>query len=318
MPVDEVSVSVTAGGIDIRVVDGEIDDTRLNKAGMAKIKTGVADELPAEGDELQAIINGEVVFTGEVYSSTDNGDGSIKVKAYDEFIKTKQAARCVFTEDDFLRSTIRRIFESYGIDYRLEIDDDRTIKTNVELSRRRPDKVLWWMVRWLDLLWWIDIETGELVVGDPPMNERQLEYVLNSGVEEGGAPYQKVVVYGESPKSRKGQSTEHLVSKERVKGVAGDGEPVYEHKSKAVKSQEQADRTARALLREFWMQSKLGSVKVVGRPDIHVYDTVTMPEHLGGESHLVTGVKHRLNNDDGFTTTISVGANPEEVAEDAT
>jgi hypothetical protein len=318
MPTAEVDVSVTAGGVDIGIVDGVIDDTRLNKAGMAKIKTGVADELPEEGDELQASINDETVFTGEVYSSSDKGDGSIKVKAYDEFIKTKQAARCVFTEDDYLRSTIKRIFESYEIDYRLEIDDDRKIKTTVELSRRRPDKVLWWMVRWLDLLWWVDVSTGEIVVGDPPMSERQLEYVLEPGVEEGGPPYQKVVVYGESPKSRKGQSTEHLVSKERVKGVAGNGEPVYEHKSKSIKSQEQADRTAQALLKEFWMQSKLGSVKAVGRPDIRVYDTITMPEHLGGESHLVTGVKHRLNNDDGYTTTISVGANPNEVAEDAT
>ena len=48
MPVDEVSVSVTAGGVDIGVVDGLIDTSRLNKAGMAKIKTGVADALPAE------------------------------------------------------------------------------------------------------------------------------------------------------------------------------------------------------------------------------------------------------------------------------
>jgi len=313
MPVDEVSVSVTAGGTEVGVIDGVVDDTRLNKAGMAKVKTGVADRLPEQGEEVRVRINDTPVFTGEVFSSTDNGDGSISVKAYDAFYNMKQPGDVASTHNDYVRDILSRLFEFFDIPYRLEIDDDKKLKTNVEFSNRKPDKILWTLVHWLDLLWWVDVETGEIVVGDPPMNERQLKYVLSPNAEEGGAPYSKVVVYGESPKSRKGQSTEHLVSKERVKGVAGTGEPVYEHKSKAIKSQEQADRTAKALLREFWMQSKVDGVTVVGRPDIRVFDTIQMPDHLGGETHLVAGLEHVLNNDDGYRTTINVGADPREV-----
>jgi len=314
MPVDEVSVSVEAGGIDVKTIRGYSDTTRLNQAGVAEIKKGLATELPLEGDEFKMDINGERVFTGIVYSSSVNEDGTISIKAFDQFIKLKQAERCAFTENDRIRNIIKRILEAYDVDYRIQIDDDRKIVTTVELSHRKPEKVLWWLTKWLDILWWIDTETGELVVGNPSVEQKDIEFVLGSNVENGSPTYEKVIAYGESPKSRKGQQTEHLVAKERLKGTAGNGEPVLRTKSRAIRSQEQADRAAKALLRESWIQAKMGTVDIVGREDIRLFDRMTMPEILGGQTHTVTGIRHKLSNEDGYTTTLSVGADPEEIA----
>lgn len=316
MPVKEVRPEIKAGGIDVAVVDGVTDQVRYNKAGMAKIETGVAESVPSDGDELQFHINDNPVFKGEVHDVTDNGDGSISLTAYDEVFKTKQQGSVVTVESDYIRDIITRLLDFYDIDHRLNIDDDRKIKTTVEFSRRSPDKILDWLTKWLDILWWVDVETGEIVVGNPPVNEHQLEYVLDSSVEEGSPPFEKVVVYGESPTSRKGRGKEHLISKEKVKGVAGSGEPVHETKHKAVKSQEMADRTAKAILKEFWRQASLGSVTVVGRSDIRIWDRIQMPDHLGGKEYVVAGVKHRLNNKDGWTTEIKVAATVDELTPD--
>jgi hypothetical protein len=312
MPTAEVDVSVTAGGIDIAVIDGEVENTRLNVAGVANIKKGLAPELPERNDILTVEINGEPVFNGIIKSSADNGDGTVSVKAYDEFFIMKRATVPTETADDYLREMLRRLFERYNIRYRLEIPDGYgEIRTGVEFSSRTLDEVALWITRWLDLYWWVDVESGEVVVGEIPTDERQLEYVLDSGVDEGTPPYEKVVVYGESPKSQKGQSTQHLVAKNRLKATAGSGEPVFEYKSKAVTSAEMANRTARALLREFWAQSQVGSITCVGRPDIRVFDLARLPEHLGGAEYVVSSVKHRLSSEDGYRTKIDTIADPQ-------
>jgi len=313
MPVDEVSVSASAGGVGIGIIKGYIHRTRLNQAGVAEIQKAVASGVPSTGDSFEVEINGTAVFNGIVFSTQFNEDGSVSIKAFDEIIKLKQAERCAFTENDRIRNIIKRILEAYDVDYRIQIDDDRKIVTTVELSHRKPEKVLWWLTRWLDIKWWVDPETGELVVGDPKPEDKDLQFVLDSGVEEGEPPYKKIVVYGESPKSEKGQETEHLIARDRLKAVAGKGEPVKKVKGRGIRSQEQADRTAKAILRESWTNAKMGSVKIVGREDIYLFDRITMPDRLGGAKHKVTGIRHDLSNEDGYTTTISVGADPEEV-----
>jgi hypothetical protein len=311
--VRKVDVSVTAGGADVDIIDGAFTNTRLNVAGRAKIKKGLTNELPERNDILKAEINGKPVFNGLVKSTTRNGDGTVSITAYDEFFIMKRATVPTETANDLLKNILKRLFERYSIRHRIEISDERKIKTTLEFSGKTLDEIAFWATKWMDLFWYVDTETGEVVVtSDLPANERDLEYVLNPTVENNEIPYSKVVVYGESPTSEKGQGKQHLISKKRVKGVAGSGEPVFRYKSKAVRTQEHADRAAASILREFFMQTKLGSVTVVGRPDVGVFDLFNMPEQLGGRSHVVGGVKHILNNEEGYKTRIDVAADPRE------
>jgi len=310
-----VDIDLVADGLEVGVVEGQVKLDRFNRSNMLKCKTAVAESAPEKGSEGEISINGTPVFTGRVYESSEKGDGTVSFKCYDASHKLRSSP-LNFSIEASRGGIIRSILIKTGVeDYNVRVGESE-IKT-LEFTGKEAAKALKNVVIESDRQWWVDAQ-NVLQVGPPPTQERELELVLSSETKDGQQPFEKVVVYGTSPTPVEGLSKNHILSKEQIKGVAGSADKegeTYTHKSKHITTQREADKAAKNLLREFWRQRELGKISVVGRADIRPYDHVLTPERLGGERHLVSGVTHKLNKDDGWVTVIEIGRTLEEFPE---
>jgi len=279
-----------------------VETTRFNKAG--EIEATTLDEY-AEGDQVVAFINQVPVATGEVTEAKDNSDGSYEIVANDVTFKMKN-------------TTVTEAFQKIGVGEiarkalnKVEspntIDVPSNLVTSAEYTNAKVADIVEKMAKIGNKDWWVTPQ-GELKIADYQSSEYQLENVVEATAGKKLPPYRKVVVYGESPTSELGIPTIHLLKKGEVKGTVGQGEPVFQHKDRTVKSQQEADNMAEKLLKEFKRRRAEGYVKIVGRAEIRPLDIVKMPSHLGGERYLVDRIKHVVDASNGFTTEIRCGA----------
>jgi phage protein D len=118
--------------------------------------------------------------------------------------------------------------------------------------------------------------------------------------------YTGIKILGESPSSIKGADTSHWLTKQEVKGEAGNG-ATLSLDDPAIKDKKTAETVAKA--RTAKLEYTFGaSVETVGKPEINLGDTVTIEDvpysALGGKME-VRSIEHYLSKVKGFTTIIN-------------
>jgi len=164
-------------------------------------------------------------------------------------------------------------------------------------------------------LQWVSYPASTGAAQIPPSTTfHELQYVLDASAGKRAPPFQRVVVTGSSPASQStdgdhpgGLVASHLLSRDPVRAVAGSGEPTYHYQDRDIRTDQQAQQAAEKILGEFQSQQAGGWIDIVGNPTIRPLDVVQLPDHLGGERYLVSGVTHELAPDIGFETRIHCG-----------
>jgi len=186
--------------------------------------------------------------------------------------------------------------------------------------------------------WWFD-KSGKFHFGLPEPEVHELTLITDSDAGKVTPPYQSVRVIGSGISSAEGFSRSSmdiedklvveasiatLQSDEGESGglVANFGEtrePVFEYIDLEITTQEQGREAAKSLISDLATQQQDGSITVVGFPEIEPNDGIVLPQAdtpdkrnyrprqpMGGGGYGVYEVKHRLNNQNGFTTKITV------------
>jgi hypothetical protein len=316
------SVDVEVGGGELKPTNVSVKTNRFAETAIANV-TGLwqAPGSPEKGHSIQIDINGYRVFTGIVESPEDKGNGAVKVKGHD-FVK--QLIRTKFSRS-FDQAPLRTIAEflineannAFWDISNLETELPGDIRVSPDFTNVPGTQTLDKIAKWGNVLWWVDERNVVHVApADPEIHIFGPEFVKSEpSAGEKTIPYQKVVVLGESPASQSsgvsgpgGLGAMHMLAKEPIVATAGDGEPVYRYQSKQIRTQQQAENVAQAVLDEFKRQRATGTVTIAGEgPPIRPLDVVEMPEEIGSERYLVSTVKHTFNNDDGLITDIDCG-----------
>lgn len=180
--------------------------------------------------------------------------------------------------------------------------------------------------RWTNSEWYVD-KDNVVQMGVPKTTIRQLDYVKDTSDGKKTPPYQSVRVVGSDLVAEEGWEADPMIQdtsqsatvrienfadeEKNTEFVVGETqEPVFEYKSTSIKTPKHAIETAKSLLYDLVKQTQSGSVTVVGRPDIELYDVIQMPEYLGGYKYIVRGIEHNITGENGFTTSINVGTVP--------
>jgi len=304
------SVSVEADGTSLSVSKVKVNTNRFSEAGTADITALPPDSRrPKRGEELTVSINENKVFTGEIRESTSTGEGTIELRAYDVVKKLLQekvtASYSVQTPPSLIASEVGEIVGA-------EVDTELNFfsATYTSFEEVPCAKVLSVLAKRNDMVWWVD--ENNVINIKPPESTRHIigpNFISpDTDVGEKSPPYKKVVVKGESPAGVKGVSSAHQFIKGNIVSIAGEGKPVYRYNSKQIKTQEQADNAAQAILKEFKRQRASGTLTLVGEgAPIRLFDAVEVPNALDNITYLVSGVKHTFNSDSGYITDIDCG-----------
>lgn len=162
----------------------------------------------------------------------------------------------------------------------------------------------WW--------WWCEPDNTIVVDTELPTETYELPYVTETSAGKQTPPWQAVEVIGE----RQGTGTRPsgVQDGERVIGTgspiratSGDGEPVFTHTDRSIESIDKAQAVADHIFRELRAQQKSGSVTALGDEEIRPLDAIQMPDHMGGESYLVSALTHTISSDKGFITEFECG-----------
>ncbi|SEO71794.1 hypothetical protein SAMN05216388_101793 [Halorientalis persicus] len=182
------------------------------------------------------------------------------------------------------------------------------------LTRAATNANAIWFVDTGGTLQWITYPGQSAAQIPPSTTLHELQYVLDASAGKRAPPYQRVVVTGSSPSSQStdgdkpgGQGASHMLTREPVRAVAGSGEPTYHYADRDIRTDQQAQQAATKILGEFQSQQAGGWIDIVGDPTIRPLDIVQLPDHLGGERYLVSGVTHELAPDIGYETRIECG-----------
>lgn len=313
---------VQAPTVDISVADLEFKPTEITVETSRFAETARVDLIglwngegaPSKGTPIELNINGERVFTGDVEKSSNQGDGTIKVVGFDlvkRLLRTKIDKN--YNSVD-LERIVKDVADAADATFSSVVPED--VIVSPDYNNTAATQVLAQVSKWANALWWID-EFNVIHVG-PPLPETfniGAEFVKpDPSVGTRNIPYERVVVQGLSPASQSiqglpgGLESIHMLAKDPIVAIAGEGEPTYTYKSKQIRTKRQAENTAQAILDEFRRQQASGKFKLVGEgAPIRPLDTVVMPEVLGGDEYLVNSVKHTFNNSDGFISDITVG-----------
>jgi hypothetical protein len=85
--------------------------------------------------------------------------------------------------------------------------------------------------------------------------------------------------------------------------------PYYKYSDADITSKEQAEKVANNLYSKIKSNENSGTVEaVVDTQKIKPYTIIQYPDNLGGYRFFVKSVKHTINNDDGFFSTVNLGS----------
>lgn len=146
---------------------------------------------------------------------------------------------------------------------------------------------------------------------DPPQ-VHSFEYGANIISLTLNEPVQAVTgveVYGESPAGHgQGADAYSWLTKQEVKGTAGDtAANTLRLREPALKDQDSTGAVAEALL-ERASSIKSGSLQSLGCPDVSLGDGLeiaSMPDDSVNDTYRITGIRHCLNKQRGFVTTVA-------------
>lgn len=273
---------------------------------------GLIDRPPEEGTRLEALVLNEPVFAGTTTDPQTTGDGRTKLRAFDAARDLKRASLSQTFQEARIDTIAEVACEKAGVEYTIDLPAE---VTSAEYSETRCDTVVQKMADMGKAVWFVD-PSGTVRITQSigqVTTDHQLEYVIDTSAGKATPAYQSVRVYGSSPASvgapgrAGGRSAIHLLASSPLTATAGEGEPVYTYEDDDIRTQQQAQNVADSIYQKLQAQQKSGWVDVVGDAAIRPYDTITLPDHLGGEQYLVTGVRHQLGIDNGFTTRVTCG-----------
>lgn len=315
MPTREIDVSISTDAGEILPADDECVRLVVDKKNTAAQLTvkGLIDTTPAEGDGVTASLMSEEIFSGTIADPNEMGDGRTKVTAFDAVRDLKKNSLTQTFDQAQIEQIAATACQAAGIDYVIDLPDETT---SAEYSDKRCDEIVDKMADIGQAVWVVEPDRGLVVTQDVASitESHELEYILDHSAGAATPPYQSVRVQGASPTSEGGsgrsggRSSSHLISSSAITATAGEGEPTYQYKDNDIRTQQQAQNVADSVLRKLKSQQKSGWIKIVGDAAITPYDTVTMPDQLGGTQYLVAGVEHTLGVKDGFKTKLTVGA----------
>lgn len=314
----------------------------LSVSGLTEASDETLSQLPQSNPRPVGItcsINDTLIGSGTLETSAINEDGVWEGSAYDGVRKLNRNT-VTRTQGGSHLDAARDIFTAAGIPPALnEPDIDGTPQYLIEA----PDVVVaaiqgevspgWYMhyngargfqnetcsVALTEVLqdvnwhWWFDAGNVIHIAPDPPTEEVDVPYVLETSAGKQTPPWQQVRVIAnhstaEAAAAPDVDSNEALIGKgEPITATAGDGAPIYEHVDKSITTEDRAEAVANSIMEELLRQQSGGSVTAVGMEEIRPLDVITLPGNLGGESYLASAVIHKVTNSDGFTTEIECG-----------
>jgi hypothetical protein len=350
MPAQDVSLTVEVDGTEYPSdrVDHVTDrhDT-CAESEMDLVTTDDASAISTIDSTTKLYINEELVFTGRPSNVENNGPLSLRVTAYDAIYDLKRMTfRDITSEDaerisdvpvaeiaeqeqpgsdvaevrrfdDMPRTIVAdRILSQTGYEYNIETVDNRPIEVSSS-TQNVWDVLMERVVKPTDSVIYVDEENVVHITDDPPSKIYKLGQsngVLETTAGKQTPAYQSVVVYGTSPVSEKGREASHMFPSTPVIGAAGEGFPRYWTNNDAIKTDNEAQQVANFLLKEFQKQQAGGNVTIVGDPLIRPLDVIEMPDHMGSEQYLVSGVNNLCDTDEGYRTIVYCGGLIEESA----
>lgn len=288
-------------------VDTEFKYTtdRYNKAGKCDVTTLSTDPIP-ENTDMVVRINGNTLFTGTVRSVSSGIGARQRVTGFDAIADLKNT----HLEASYMSAPVETIVRDVANQAGIEFESDlMSINCGPVFDKTRGDKVIEKNVAWGNGVWWVD-ENNVLIVTSSPSDYTdtwKLDYIRDTSPGKSTPPYQQVMVIGGNPASRKGESYSHMVSSMPIIGRQGKGKPVFTFSDETIESQTMASNVAQQIYRKLQMQQKGGWVEIVGWEEIRPFDSVEMPEYMGGEEYMVSTVKHTIKADKGFVTRLELG-----------
>lgn len=328
MPVQEITASVTAAGVEIRPQRIVAERSQHVEAGKVTVTGVPAGPIPDTGT-IRLSVNDELVFTGTIDEVDDTKHGSVVVDAYDAY----RPLQLTTVQQEFVQAPIRQVVretcQRAGVDVNINLDQQPIRPTTLELAGaavssnfdiQRLNSVLTMSVNsqpaskiltragyLADAGWYVDATNTVQFTRRPNRTDHTVQYLLDASAGKRSPAYESVLVIGASPTSSQGQQRSHMYTRVPPAAIAGSGSPQYQYRDQAIRTEQQAANVANAILKRFERQQRSGHVTVVGKPTITPWDTITMPEDEGGETYFVSGVKHTLDGSNGYETRVECG-----------
>lgn len=324
--VQDPTATVEINGREFSPTSIKVETNRYTQTDIAEVK-GIWPDLdnrkPSTGAEIEISINGFRALTGTIDKSSSESEQSFTITA-SNIIKR------------LMREKIDNAFNEVTLQYLASYVDVFTpadvvtsglpdITVSPDFNETPAINVVDQIATWGDVVWWVDPwNTVHIEPASPSIYKYGSEFIeVDPDAGEEDMPYNKVVVTGESPASLSetedyvgGYRTYHMLSKDKVSATAGASEPVFTYSSKQIRTQQQAELVANALLKEFQRQRASGTVSLIGEGmRIRPFDVIEMPDIIGGTRYLASELTHRFNNDDGFITDVTCGGIIEEPVE---
>jgi hypothetical protein len=216
---------------------------------------------------------------------------------------------------------------------------DDTFQTDnlitADYTNKTVSKVLGKIARKSNNVWWVTRNNqvyfgppaGDVLGPDDESSFQMTNYITSSDAGKQQPPYRSVRVIGDGVVSQDGWDSKNMVSSDKllqsygmspaigtpdveltqVDRSEGLQEPTFTFRSREIKTQEQADKTAKKILDELLNQTKGGNVTMVGRSYVKPHDKLKLPDRFGGGEYLVNKVTHNFNSSDGFVTVVECG-----------
>lgn len=211
---------------------------------------------------------------------------------------------------------------------------------SVDITTENSDGALTTLIQRADAVWDVT-RYGEFSIGPPEPDgaiptaatSHKLRYLTEADAGRQSPMYRSIEVIGSGVASRVGYSANAQVSEKPLRVIGeitqtedeqtavifeGDAppsiditEPVYTYRNMEINTIEEAEHTFNKIADELRQQLAGGEVTVVGHPEVWPGDAVELPnaprQPFAEERFIINKVRHRLNNNDGFLTTIEVG-----------
>jgi len=311
---------VRAGGERYRIVSGgtagtsrdtELDtgltynSDRYNTAG--NLDVAILSETDIDEEETAEVyIRDTLIFRGTIRNSKPGISLRIRLNCYDAAADLKRNSLTA----TYNRASISRVTEDAlaeaGVTGSLDLPN---VRVSPAFDDTRCDKILNKVARWGDAAWWVSAE-NEVIVTESIASEtetHEAELIKDASPGKRTPAYQSVRVIGSSPISRRGFEFRNLLASAPIVATKGSGAPTFTIRDNDIESQEQAQRVADAVYKRLQTQQKSGWIDLVGDEKIRPFDSIRMPEQLGGEEYLVVGIKHNITTRNGFTTRCNLG-----------
>jgi|APHM01.1.fsa_nt_gi Phage late control gene D protein (GPD). len=307
-----ITASVETNRGSFAPVEAELRTSRFNEA--ARLTATLVDSVPpAINSSVSLKINGTLVGRMQVTDSQIVGDGTVKLTARDEIRKLKDAT----ITQDFTNTQAVAVAEAIAsaADARIGvIDVGLSSKLSPTFSGTPCSRAIEVLARLTNSVFFVNEQNRLRVVSSPAPTVHSLNDLkpeTSAGKLE--QPYGRVVVFGSSSISAGGSDrtggldAQRLLASEPPSASVGSGGETYRTRVAQATTDAQCRQYAQSLLTEFRRQRAEGTIVALGNADIRPLDVVRLTALDDSPAFLVSEVRHRVSEQDGFVTEITPG-----------